>query len=111
MADDDPSQPNNAMSLFQPPMYTPTIHPTSVHDAFCVSTLRYVIYADEIRDQRRGCLMDFLPEPLPAEPTREYYHLSYMDFLGLASDGREIQPQGWTAIVDNSRVSFNGYST
>lgn len=55
--------------------------------------------------------MDFFPELLPAEPTREYFYSSYIDFLAIACDGLETQPEGWTAIVDNARVSFRGYST
>lgn len=61
------------------------MHPTSVDDTFCISTFRYVIYADEMRDQRR-CLMDFFHESLPVESTREYYYSSYIDFPAIAGN-------------------------
>lgn len=86
------------------------IHPTLVEDPFCLMTLRYVIYAETPEHQRRGCIMDFLCSPPPHEPPLSYFVSSLLRFQAIAECGLD-EGNGWTAIVDNFRVSFQRPST
>jgi hypothetical protein len=56
--------------------------------------------------ERRGCLTKFLRAPPPAGSFPQHWGFSHNMFLAYAMAGLQQDYNGWTAFVDDERVSF-----